>query len=243
MADHSRQHRDVVERGAGELQVRDVRVRLDGGRSTAVRPASSCTLPARRLEGSSSIASSSPCAPHARRARGGSRRRARGSAPSRTPAGRSSTRRQRAAVAAAEVGLLVDVRLAAVEREAAHGRHEVDETERDADRGADRQAELLAGLLDRGARRRRRQRILEDVVGVEADLFRLRDSLEHARATSVPGRADQPELEGVAISWRRERRGRRPGRLSRRAGRAPSRSGCVAPVQADEVLDRGPSSR
>ncbi len=43
----------------------------------------------------------------------------------------------------------------------------------------------------------RRQRILEDVVAVEADLLRLRDPLQHPQRGSVPGRADQPELEGV----------------------------------------------
>ena len=58
-------------------------------------------------------------------------------------------------VAAAEVGLLVDVRLAAVEREPPHRRDEVDEAERDADGGADRQPDLVARLLDQPALRRR----------------------------------------------------------------------------------------
>ena len=116
-------------------------------------------------------------------------------------------------VSAPEVGLLVDVRLAAVEREPPHGGHEVDEAERDADGGADRQAELLAGLLDRTALVvARRQRILEDVVAVESDLLRLRDSLEHSQRGAVPRRADQPELEGVLHQ------------LATCAARAPARS-------------------
>ena len=49
-------------------------------------------------------------------------------------------------VAGAEERALVDVRLDAVEREAAHRRVEVDDAEGDADDGADRQAGLLAGL-------------------------------------------------------------------------------------------------
>ena len=47
-------------------------------------------------------------------------------------------------VARAEEGALVDVGLDAVEREPLHRRVEVDETESDADDGADRQADLLA---------------------------------------------------------------------------------------------------
>ena len=143
-------------------------------------------------------------------------------------------------VASAEVRLLVDVRLAAIEREPAHGRHEVDEAERDADGRADRQLELVAGLLDQPALVvARRQRVLEDVVGVEADLLRLRDPLEHAERGPVPGRADQPELECVRHQLA-TCAARAAGEVvcARRAEELRLEAAAIAPVQADEVLDR-----
>ena len=50
-------------------------------------------------------------------------------------------------VARAEERALVDVRLDPVEREPPYRRVEVDDAEGDADDGADRQPDLLAGLL------------------------------------------------------------------------------------------------
>ena len=68
-------------------------------------------------------------------------------------------------VAAAEVCLLVDVRLTAVERESAHGGHEVDQAERDADRRPHGQPHLGARLPDQPLLTgRHRQRVLEDIV-------------------------------------------------------------------------------
>src|SRR5262249_15452843 len=61
---------------------------------------------------------------------------------------------------------------------------------------ADRQLELDARVSDRAALVvGRRERILEDVVGVEPDLLRLRNPLEHAERRPVPRRTDQTELE------------------------------------------------
>ena len=85
-------------------------------------------------------------------------------------------------VARAEVGALVDVRLDPVEREPLHRRVEVDEAEGDADDRADRQPDLLAGLLDLLALGVRQvERVLEDVVRVEADLLRRADAVERGR--------------------------------------------------------------
>ena len=201
VADHPRQHGDVVERRAGEMQVRDVGIRLDGGMVDLADQVGELVHAVRdrvleRLELDRQLDS-------LRLGVLGELAEVLGDEPE------DLLLREHLEVAvvladdeqhvaAAEVRLLVDVRLAAVEREAAHGRHEVDEAERDADGRADRQPELLAGLLDLAALVvARRQRILEDVVGVEADLLRLRDPLEHAQRRPVPGRADQPELEGV----------------------------------------------
>ena len=98
-----------------------------------------------------------------------------------------------------EGGLLVDVRLATIEREPAHRRHEVHEPEGDAHGRANREPDLRARLRDRGDLvGTRRQRILEHVVGVEADLLRLPDPLDDGESGAVPRRADQSQLDHVA---------------------------------------------
>ena len=204
-----------------------------GWSTRRIRSASSWTLLATAcLNGSSSIASSIPCGS----ACSASSRRFSATSP------KISLLREHLQVAvvladdeqhvpAAEVGLLVDVRLAAVEREAAHGRHEVDEAERDADGGADRQPELLAGLLDlRGARRRsssagpRRRRSCRSRSPSSSRSppapparFRARPS----RSARARGRAPSAgDVRGAGA-------GR--GRPFRTGGRAPSRSGCDPP--------------
>ena len=98
-------------------------------------------------------------------------------------------------VAGAEERALVDVRLDPVEREAAHRRVEVDDAERDADDGADRQPGLVARRLDlRALGVGDVERVLEDVVRVEPDLLRLANALEPADGRVEPDRADDPEL-------------------------------------------------
>ena len=130
-------------------------------------------------------------------------------------------------VAGAEVGALVDVRLDPVEREALYGGVEVDEAEPDADDRADRQADLLARLLDLAALVVRQvERILEHVVGVEPDLLRRADPLQTADLRAEPGRADHSEFHAILLGARGVSSGRstdRPpgeavGRLLRPAG-------------------------
>ena len=134
-------------------------------------------------------------------------------------------------VAAAEVRLLVDVRLAAVEREAAHGGHEVDEAERDADGGADRQPELLAGLLDRAALVvARRQRVLEDVVASKPISFVF--AIPSSTPSEVPCQAEPISPSSRAFAHQLgDVSGAGGGEVAlfRRGGRAPSRSGCDPP--------------
>ena len=148
-------------------------------------------------------------------------------------------------VPAAEVRLLVDEGAAAVEREAPNGRREVDKAERDADRGADREVELLARLLDRAPRVVvQLERVLGDVVGVEADLLRLAHARDDADARPVPRGADQPELSDdptVRPPGRCAPPARVPGgRPSAPAEQLDLEAAAVAAVDADEVLERRP---
>ncbi len=83
-------------------------------------------------------------------------------------------------VARAEVRALVDVRLDAVEREAAHRRVEVDEPEarRRRRERIGRPASSQAALISARSASVDVERILEDVVGVEADLLGLADAFD-----------------------------------------------------------------
>ncbi len=245
MADHPRQHGDVFEGRAGEVEVRDVGISLDGGMVDLPDETRELVHAARdrvleRLELDHEL--------------DGLRLGVLGELADvldHEPEDLFSREHLQIAVvladheqhvAPAEVRLLVDVGLAAIEREAAHGRREVDEPECDAHGRADRQAELRARLLDhRRSSSSRRQRILEDVVGVEADLLRLRDALEHAQRRPVPSRTDQPELECVRPSVGDVRSARsRELVCPRRPEELGLEAAAIAPVQADEVLDRPP---
>ena len=103
-------------------------------------------------------------------------------------------------VPGAEKGALVDVRLDAVEREPLDRFVEVDQAERDADHRSDRQTGLLGGALDLVALGVGEvERVLEDVVRIEADLLRLADAVQPTDLRAEPGRADHSEFHAVLL--------------------------------------------
>ncbi len=126
-----------------------------------------------------------------------------------------------------EVRPLVDVGLDTVEREAAHGRVEVDDPERDADDRPDRQPDLVAGALDLLALLVGQvERVLEDVVRVEADLLGRADAVEPSDLRVQPGRADHPEFH------------RSPPSPTNGAAGDPGRAARVSLPERDAALNR-----
>ena len=149
-------------------------------------------------------------------------------------------------VASAEVGALVDIGLDAVEREALHRGVEVDDAEGDADDGTDRQPDLLAGLLDLCALVVGQvERVLEDVVGVEADLLRLR--MPSSRPTFVSSQVELiiPSSMGKPSSprYRHAAAVRRPPGSGFQNSGARSRGSHLSAVRPIPPASAAPASR